>query len=158
MYAFQREDLDRWAERLGRELPNGFFGENLTTSGIEVNEARLGERWRVGAEVELAVTSPRTPCATFRGWVGEKGWVKLFAADARSGAYLRVVRPGTIQAGDPIEVLHRPDHDVTVSLFFRALMIERDLLPRLLAAGDDLPPRPATDAERFLAKVRPRAE
>lgn len=73
VYAFQREDLDRWKERLGRELPNGFFGENLTTSGIDVNEARVGERWRVGAEVELAVTAPRIPCSTFRGWVGEKG-------------------------------------------------------------------------------------
>ena len=158
VYAFQREDLDRWEQRLGQDLPNGFFGENLTTFGLEVNEARVGERWRVGAEVELVVTGPRIPCSTFRGWVGEKGWVKLFAADARSGAYLRVVRPGTIQAGDPIEVLHRPDHDVTVSLFFRSQMAERDLLPRLLAAGDDLPVDTREDVERFLAKGRPRSE
>ena len=64
-----------------------------------------------------------------------------------------MVRPGTIQAGDPIEVLHRPDHDVTVSLFFRSQMAERDLLPRLLAAGDDLPVDTREDVERFLAKV-----
>jgi MOSC domain-containing protein YiiM len=153
VYAFQREDLDRWAERLGRELPNGFFGENLTTSGLDVNEARVGERWRVGAEVELVVTSPRTPCATFRGWVGEKGWVKLFTADARPGAYLRVLRPGTIQAGDPIEVLHRPDHDVTISLFYRSQLTERDLIPRLLAAGDDLPAGTREDVERYLARA-----
>jgi MOSC domain-containing protein YiiM len=158
VYAFQREDLDRWEERLGRELPNGFFGENLTTSGIDVNEARVGERWRVGAEVELAVTAPRIPCSTFRGWVGEKGWMKLFAADARSGAYLRVIHPGMIQAGDAIEVLHRPDHDVTVSLFFRSQMAERDLLPQLLAAGDDLPADTREDVEQFLAKRRRRSE
>lgn len=158
VYAFQREDLDRWAERLGRELPNGFFGENLTTSGIDVNEARVGERWRVGDEVELAVTAPRIPCSTFRGWVGEKGWVKLFAADARSGAYLRVVRPGTIRAGDPIAVVHRPDHDVTVSLFFRSQMAEPVLLPRLLAAGDDLPDGVREDVERYLSRSRPRSE
>jgi MOSC domain-containing protein YiiM len=138
VYAFQREDLDRWAERLGRELPNGFFGENLTTSGIDLSEARVGERWRIGPEVELAVTSPRIPCSTFRGWVGEKGWVKMFAADARPGAYLKVVRPGEIRAGDEITVLHRPDHDVTVALFFLASMGQPELLPRLLAAGDDL--------------------
>ena len=158
VYTFQREDLDRWEERLGRELPNGMFGENLTTSGIDVNDARVGERWRVGAEVELAVTAPRIPCTTFRGWVGEKGWVKLFAADARSGTYLRVIRPGTIQAGDQIEVLHRPDHDVTVSLFFRSQMAERDLLPQLLAAGDDLPADTREDVERFLAKRRRHSE
>jgi MOSC domain-containing protein YiiM len=158
VYAFQREDLDRWEERLGRELPNGFFGENLTTSGIDVNEARVGERWRVGAEVELAVTAPRIPCSTFRGWVGEKGWMKLFAADARSGAYLRVIHPGMIQAGDAIEVLHRPDHDVTVSLFFRSQMAERDLLPQLLAAGDDLAADTREDVEQFLAKRRRHSE
>jgi MOSC domain-containing protein YiiM len=158
VYAFQREDLDRWEERLGRELPNGFFGENLTTSGIDVNEARVGERWRVGAEVELAVTGPRIPCSTFRGWVGEKGWMKLFAADARSGTYLRVIRPGMIQAGDAIEVLHLPDHDVTVSLFFRSQMAERDLLPQLLAAGDDLPADTREDVEQFLAKRRRHSE
>ena len=153
VYAFQREDLDRWAERLGRPLPNGFFGENLTTSGIDVNEARVGERWRIGDEVELALTAPRIPCSTFRGWVGEKGWMKMFAADARSGTYLRVLRPGTIQAGDPITVLHRPDHDVTVSLYFRSQMNERDLLPRLLAAGDDLPAETRKDVERYLARA-----
>ncbi|HET9562576.1 MAG TPA: MOSC domain-containing protein, partial [Propionibacteriaceae bacterium] len=74
VYAFQREDLDEWERRLGRQLPNGFFGENLTTVGLEVNEARLGERWRVGSEVVLQVTTPRIPCSTFRGWMGQKGW------------------------------------------------------------------------------------
>ncbi len=153
VYAYQREDLDRWEQRLGRPLPNGFFGENLTTSGIDVNQARVGERWRVGAEVELAVTAPRIPCSTFRGWVGEKGWAKLFAADARPGTYLRVVRPGTIQAGDPITVLHRPDHDVTVSLYFRSQLTERDLLPQLLTAGEDLPAETRADVKRYLARA-----
>ncbi len=96
VYAVAREDLDRWAERLGRDLPNGFFGENLTTVDLDVNEARLGERWRVGADVVLEVTCPRIPCSTFRGWVGERGWLKKFTADARPGAYLRVVEPGRI--------------------------------------------------------------
>ncbi|MGI8458186.1 MAG: MOSC domain-containing protein [Propionibacteriaceae bacterium] len=140
VYAVGREDLDRWAERLGRELPNGFFGENLTTSGIDVNEARVGERWRIGDTVELVVTVPRIPCNTFRGWVNERGWLKTYTADARPGAYLAVVTPGVVASGDPIEVVHRPDHDVTVSLVFRAITTERDLLPRLAAAGDDLVP------------------
>ncbi|MBA8793074.1 MOSC domain-containing protein YiiM [Friedmanniella endophytica] len=138
VYSFAREDLDRWAERLGRELPNGFFGENLTTEGIDVNAARVGERWRVGDTVELVVTCPRIPCSTFRGWVGERGWLRTFTADARPGAYLRVAVPGTIRAGDPIAVISRPDHDVTISTVFRATTRERELLPGLLAAGDDL--------------------
>jgi MOSC domain-containing protein YiiM len=134
VYAFQREDLDAWERQLGRELPNGFFGENLTTIGLEVNEARLGERWRIGSEVVLQVTSPRIPCSTFRGWMGEKGWAKIFTAAGRPGTYLSVIAPGTIMAGDPIEVIQRPDHDVSIGLVFRATTTERDLLPRLLAA------------------------
>jgi MOSC domain-containing protein YiiM len=140
VYAFQREDLDAWQDRLGRPLSNGFFGENLTTRGIDVNEARLGERWRVGPDVVLQVTGPRIPCSTFRGWVGEVGWLKIFTAGARPGAYLGVVSPGRIAVGDSVEVLSRPEHDVTVSLVFRATTTERGLLPRLLAAGDELDP------------------
>jgi MOSC domain-containing protein YiiM len=134
VYAFQREDLDEWERRLGRELPNGFFGENLTTIGLDINNARIGERWRIGDEVVLQVTAPRIPCATFRGWMGEKGWAKIFTAAGRPGAYLKVLTPGAIRAGDPIEVINRPDHDVTVTLLFKATTTERELLPRLLAA------------------------
>ena len=135
VYAFQREDLDVWERRLGRELPNGFFGENLTTLDLEINQARIGERWRVGEKVILQVTAPRIPCATFRGWMGEKGWAKIFTAAGRPGAYLSVITPGPIRGGDPIEVIQRPDHDVSIGLVFRATMTERSLLPRLLAAA-----------------------
>ena len=151
VYSFQREDLDRWAERLGREVPNGFFGENLTTRGIDVNEARIGERWRVGPSLELQITSPRIPCSTFRGWVGEKGWLRKFTADARCGAYLKVLAPGEITAGDAIEVVHQPGHDVSVTMMFRALMNERELLPGLLAAGDDLDPETRAIVAKYLA-------
>jgi MOSC domain-containing protein YiiM len=138
LYAVGREDLDEWQEKLHRDLPNGYFGENLTTRGLDVNEARLGERWRIGDEVVVQVTSPRTPCSTFRGKMDERGWLKRFTAEGKPGAYLSIVQPGSIRGGDPIEVIHRPAHQVTVALSFRALMIQRDLLPQLLAAGDDL--------------------
>ena len=139
VYAFAREDLDDWERRLGRTLPNGFFGENLTTSGIDVAGARIGEQWQIGDTVVLQVREPRIPCSTFRGWVGETGWLKTFTEVARPGAYLRVLVPGTIRGGDVVSLVHRPAHDVTISLSYRALMTERHLLPRLLAAGDDLP-------------------
>jgi MOSC domain-containing protein YiiM len=139
LYAVSREDLDAWQERLDLVLPNGSFGENLTTRGLDVNDARLGERWRIGNDVVVQVTSPRIPCSTFRGTMGVKGWLKIVTAAGRPGAYLSIVTAGSIRAGDEIQIVHRPDHDVTVALTFRALMTERDLLPRLLAAGDDLP-------------------
>ena len=52
-----REDLDDWERELGRSLTNGVFGENLTTSGLDVSGALIGERWRIGPEVVLEVTS-----------------------------------------------------------------------------------------------------
>ena len=134
VYAFQREDLDEWERRLDRELPNGFFGENLTTLGLDVNDARIGERWRIGEEVVLQVTAPRIPCSTFRGWMGEKGWAKTFTAAGRPGAYLRVIAAGIIKAGDPIEIIDRPDHRVSITMMFKATTTERELLPQLLAA------------------------
>lgn len=138
LYAFMREDLDAWEQRLDRELPNGFFGENLTTLGFDVNESRLGETWRIGSEAEVCVTGPRIPCATFRGWVGETGWLKTFTAVARPGAYLSIRTPGEIGAGDPLTILERPDHEITVALVYRALTTQRELLPRLLEADEYL--------------------
>ncbi|MFE6050921.1 MOSC domain-containing protein [Kitasatospora sp. NPDC056446] len=138
VYAYAREDLDRWEAGLGRPLANGVFGENLTTSGLDVNGALVGERWRVGPDVVLEVSCPRIPCGTFQGWLEREGWIKEFTRAAVPGAYLRVVEPGDIRADDPVEIVYRPDHDVTVALAFRAFTLEPDLLPRLLAA-DALP-------------------
>lgn len=138
VYAYAREDLDGWEAELGRSLANGVFGENLTTVGLDVNGALIGERWRIGPEVVLEVSCARIPCATFQGWLERDGWIKRFTQAALPGAYLRVVEPGTIRAGDVVEIVHRPDHDVTVALSFRAMTREPELLPRLLVA-DALP-------------------
>ncbi|MEW2523419.1 MOSC domain-containing protein [Streptomyces sp. NPDC047071] len=152
VYAFAREDLDTWGRRLGRELPNGVFGENLTTTGVDVNGALIGERWRVGADLLLEVTSSRIPCRTFQGHLGEQAWVRRFTEALLPGAYLRVLEPGVIQAGDTVEIAHRPDHDVTVALQFRAVTSERSLLPRLLAAGDALHPEATEKALKYVEK------
>lgn len=139
VYAYAREDLDAWQVSMGRELANGMFGENLTTTGVDVTGARIGERWRIGAGgLLLEVSRPRIPCRTFAAWLAVRGWVKTFTAAAVPGAYLRVVQPGPVCAGDAISVVGRPDHDVTVGLVFRAMTTERELLPAILAA-DALP-------------------
>ncbi len=138
LYAYAREDLDEWEAELGRPLPGGVFGENLTTSGLDVTGALIGERWRIGDDVVVEVAVPRIPCRTFAHWMAQEGWIKRFMARAVPGTYLRVIVPGEIRAGDPITVVNRPDHDVTVGLTFRALTREPELLPRLPAA-DALP-------------------
>ncbi|MFJ8231664.1 MOSC domain-containing protein [Streptomyces sp. NPDC094448] len=157
VYAFAREDLDFWERELGQPIANGSFGENLTTIGLDVSGARIGERWRIGERVVLEVTSGRIPCRTFAGWLGElglpeKGWLKRFTQRAKPGAYLKVVEPGEIRAGDPVGIVHRPDHGVTVGMAFRAASTERELLPSLLAAGDALNPVLVEKAEEYLRK------
>jgi MOSC domain-containing protein YiiM len=136
VYAYARADLDYWESVLKRTLPGGVFGENLTTTGVDVNGAVIGERWRIGDELELAVTVPRIPCGTFRDWIAERGWLRTFAQAARPGTYLSVAKPGQVRAGDPVSVLHRPAHGVTVAQVFRATTLEPHLLPSILAADD----------------------
>lgn len=147
VYVYAREDLDAWQDALGRPLANGAFGENLTTAGLDVTGALIGERWRVGRDVVLEVSTVRIPCRTFAGRLGERGWVRRFTRHAVPGAYLRVVRPGVVAPGDAVVVESRPGHDVSVGLTFRALTLEPELLPRLSAA-DALPHRQRELAER----------
>ncbi|MFI2202403.1 MOSC domain-containing protein [Streptomyces sp. NPDC020192] len=151
VYAYAREDLDDWERELGRSLANGCFGENLTTEGLDLSGALIGERWRVGAELVLEVTSGRIPCRTFQGHLGERGWVKRFTRKAATGAYLRVIEPGEIRSGDPVEIVHRPEHGVTVAMEFRAVTTERELLPRLLVAGEALHPETLAKARSYVA-------
>jgi MOSC domain-containing protein YiiM len=133
VYAYSRENLDLWAHDLGRELTDGQFGENLTTVGVDIEAALIGERWRIGAAGPLLeVSVPRIPCATFAFWLDERRWVRRFTERALPGTYLRVLEPGEVRAGDAITVEHRPESDLTVGECFRALTLEADLLPRLL--------------------------
>lgn len=132
VYAYAREDLDWWAAQLGRILPEGVFGENVTTLGVDCTHARIGELWRIG-EVTLQVQGPRIPCATFAGHMGERGWVKRFTAEGRVGAYLSVVEPGVLRPGTPISI-ESPAHDIDILLTFRAFMGDLAAARRVLDA------------------------
>ena len=151
VYAYAREDYEWWQSRLNRPLANGLFGENLTTEGVDVSGAVIGERWRVGPQLVLQPTFGRTPCATFQHKMGEPRWTKTFARMNRPGAYLRVLEPGEILAGDPVTVEDRPAHGVTIAQAFRACMTEPQLLPELLET-EGLP----DDLRATLAKRLPR--
>lgn len=134
VYAYAREELDAWQDRLSRALPDGMFGENLTTVGLDVDGALVGERWRVGDKVVLEVAGPRIPCSTFASRMGEKGWVKRFTQVGNTGAYLSVVAPGTIRRGDTVQVLARPEHGIDVRVAFRAFTGDLDAARRVLHA------------------------
>ena len=141
VYAYAREDLDRWQEELGRGLADGCFGENFTTGGLDVTGAVVGERWQVGDDgLLLEVTSPRIPCKTFQGWLREPRWVKRFFAGGAPGAYLRVLSEGTAAAGDRIVVVDRPSHGVTLADTFNLRATAAEVLARLLDSQPGLAP------------------
>ena len=123
VYAYAGEDQEWWTRELGDELTRpitpGSFGENLTLSGVAVNDARAGERWAIGSVV-LEVVHPRIPCSTFAGFMGLRGWVRRFALAERPGAYLRVVTPGSLGAGDAVEVSPGPTGVPTIREVFAA--------------------------------------
>ncbi|MGQ4616797.1 MOSC domain-containing protein [Nocardia sp. R7R-8] len=130
VYAYADEDARRWGTELGRQLPAGWFGENLRVRGLPVSDSVIGARWSVG-DTLLEVSAPRVPCATFQHWSGEQQWVKRFALRSDTGAYLRVVTEGTIGAGDRISVVHVPEHGITVRDLFTGA--DLDLLAILVA-------------------------
>jgi MOSC domain-containing protein YiiM len=132
LYVYGREDLDWWTERLGRELRDGIFGENITTAGIDISSALIGEVWQLGSAL-VQITAPRIPCVTFKSWLGEPQWVKRFAAAGKPGAYLRVLAEGAVRAGDGLTVLSRPDQAVTVTESMQAYYGDCEIMRRLLA-------------------------
>jgi MOSC domain-containing protein YiiM len=155
VYAYAEEDAEQFAAVLEREVTPGLFGENLRTRGIDVTGAVVGERWRVGEQVLLEVTFPRTPCGTFERRMRLPGWQDVFRDAGAPGAYLRVLRTGSIRAGDAIEVVERPEHGVTVGRWFSASAPEdaEVLLDADEAGHIRLGAKLRIHAERALAKA-----
>lgn len=120
LYAYAGEDTAWWAAKLDREIPPGLFGDNLTTAGLDVTSARIGERWRIGGPdgILVEVRMPRTPCDNFSARMGDPDFHKRFLAAGRLGAYLKVIETGSVAAGDSIVVQTRPDHELTVGRYF----------------------------------------
>ena len=149
VYAYAQEDADFWVAELDRDLPPGRFGENLRTTGLDLRNALLGERWQVGTAL-FEVTAWRTPCANFARFWDVPDLVKRFAAHGATGAYLRVLETGEIGAGDRVEVVFRPNHGITVETAFRITMIEKARLPELAPALHFLPVK---DQPKLRAKI-----
>ena len=133
VYAYAIEEIRDWETDLGRQLDTATFGENLTTKGLDVSGALVGQRWRIGTTL-LEVAQPRLPCFKLGLRLGEPGFVRRFAGASRPGAYLRIVEEGHIEAGDEITVAHQPDHGVSMQMVFDAILLDRTLIPQALQA------------------------
>lgn len=132
IYAYAVEDLHRWQQELARPLVYGAFGENLTTEGIAVNDALIGERWEIGTTV-VEVSEPRVPCWRLGVRMNDETFPRRFTAALRPGSYLRIIVEGDLASGDEIRVNHRPDHDLTIQDVFRIYTRDRNEVARLVA-------------------------
>ncbi len=132
VYAYAVEDLVWWAQEIGRPLQYGELGENLTTEGIEVNGALVGERWAIGTTV-LEISEPRVPCWRLGVRMNDPLFPRRFTEALRPGAYLRILVEGEVGAGDEIQVIERPDHDLTLRDILRIYAFDRQEVGRLLA-------------------------
>lgn len=151
VYAYSETEARRWAADLGRDLPFGWFGENLRLDGLPVTDAFVGERWAIGGDgLVLETTIPRIPCRTFAAWSAEPNWIRRFIDRADTGTYLRVVTPGTVGTGDAVHVVHRPSHGVRVRHLLTGTTA--DALSALLA-HDDLAPKVRREAGKRLARA-----
>jgi len=140
VYAYAIEETREWEGELARDLGPGALGENLTTEGIDVSGALIGERWRVGTTL-LEVVQPRLPCFKLGLRMNDPSFVKRFARASRPGAYLRVIEEGDLAAGDAVEVDTGilPDHGVTVRLVFDAILQDHSLIPQALEVPQLIP-------------------
>ena len=150
VYAYASEDIAWWSETLQRLLEPGAFGENLTTAGVDVTNAVIGERWRIGT-VELEVCQPRFPCVKLGLKFGDPLMVKRFGEANRPGAYLRIRTEGELGAGDEIDITHRPSHGVTIAQVSRAILLHED--QREIAAAARAPELPANLSRWMLARA-----
>ena len=119
VYAYAGEDAGWFARELGRGVPPGLFGENLTTRGVDVTGAVIGERWRVGERLVLEATAPRTPCGTFERRMAVDGSQDRFREHGAPGCYFRVLRAGVIRQGDAMRSSSAPSTGSTVGGWFR---------------------------------------
>ena len=137
IYAYFADDYFWWANELGVAIEPGTFGENLTISGIEGRAVAVGDRLAMG-DVVLEVTSHRTPCSVFSARMGDPKFAKRFHKSGRSGAYCRVIAPGTVEAGMDITYMPYAGERFSVAELM-ALDGVRDIDPDILRRALTVP-------------------
>lgn len=126
VYAYPSEHFAFWqtvraqARAAGWEqpVPPGLLGENLTLQGLTEDRLWIGDRL-VLPHCVLAVSEPRRPCFKLNAALGFKHASKLMWQSGYCGAYLAVVEPGTVQAGESFELVPGP-REVSLRDLFRA--------------------------------------
>ncbi len=134
VYAYAAEDYEWWSRQLGRTLNPGTFGDNLTTGGIDIGAAVVGQRWQI-RDVVLEVSEPRVPCFKLGIRMEDDAFLAMFSAADRPGSYLRIIAEGSLAAGDPVGIGPAPGHGLSVLDVARIYDRDQGEAGRLLEAG-----------------------
>ncbi len=158
VYLYFADDYAWWAEKLGRTLAPGTFGDNLTLSGIASADVAVGDRLTAG-DVVLEVTAPRIPCNTLARRMEDSGIVKAFRQAERPGAYCRVIEAGEIEAGMAVAHQRYSGKRVGVVEMFRDNFVAKTLNASRIAEVLDAPiaVRERAKWRAFLAAAEARA-
>jgi MOSC domain-containing protein YiiM len=135
VYAYALEDYEWWSGQLDRTLVPGTFGDNLTTEGIDLADAVVGQRWRINDAV-LEISEPRMPCYKLGIRMDDPEFPTKFSAADRPGSYLRIIDEGSLAAGDRIEVGPPPSHGLTVADIARIYDRDHHEAGRLIEAAE----------------------
>jgi MOSC domain-containing protein YiiM len=138
VYAYASEDYRWWQDRLGTPLDVGTFGENLTTEGIDLADAVIGEVWAVGT-TKLQVAQTRQPCFKLGIRMGDSGFVQEFDRARRYGVYFRIDEVGEVGVGDEIFLVSRPTHGMTAAVFADTLDYHDPVAIRRLVEIEEVP-------------------
>lgn len=104
--AYAAEHYPRWRDELGRELPHGAFGENLTVAGLDEDSVCIGDTFAIG-EAVVQVSQPRVPCFKLAYRWRIKDLTARVRRSRRAGWYLRVLEPGRLEAGAAVDLIER---------------------------------------------------
>jgi MOSC domain-containing protein YiiM len=105
---------DFWRSYYRRDIPTGFFGENLTIEGILEETSCVGDIIRCGTAI-LQITQPRPPCYKQARKMNEPKFVKFILQTGKPGFLTRVLEPGFVQVGDAFELLERPHPEANLA-------------------------------------------
>src|SRR5215469_13878670 len=115
VFVYQIDSYRYWQQQLNRaDFTYGQFGENFTVDGLADNEVCIGDRYRIG-EAEFEVTQPRVTCYRVGIRMDDPRMPALLISHRRPGFYFRVIRAGTVQAGDDIVQIAAGPEAMTVA-------------------------------------------
>ncbi|HEX3985893.1 MAG TPA: MOSC domain-containing protein [Acidobacteriaceae bacterium] len=114
-----------WNRTLGMQLAPGSVGENLTLHGLGDEDVFAGDIVRAGT-VLMQVSGPRIPCANQARRVDRSDWIRLTIQENRTGFYLRVLEPGSLQEGDGWQPQDRLNEDASIAAINRCAYLAFD--------------------------------